>query len=52
MSGAIIIVVVLVLAIPIAVIVSGAVIAALLGWSLKDSVEHDHEGSELVDLNL
>lgn len=51
MSGAIIIVVVLVIAIPVAVIISGLVIAALLGWSLKDTVEHDHEGSELVELN-
>ena len=25
--------------------------AGILGYTLKDTVEHDHEGSELVDLN-
>jgi hypothetical protein len=49
--GGVIIAVLLVVAIPVAVIMSGVVVAGLLGWSLKDTVEHDHEGSELVDLN-
>ena len=51
MPGAIVIVVVLVFAIPISVALGGAVIAGVLGWSLKDTSEKDHEGSELLDLN-
>ncbi len=45
-------VVVLVVVIPVTVIMSGAVVAAILGWALKDSAEADHQGSELVDLNV
>ena len=52
MLGALIIVVVLVVAIPVGVFVSGAIAAGLLGHFLKDTVERDHEGSELVDLNV
>ena len=51
MLGAVIIVVVLVVAIPVGMLMSGAVAAGVLGFFLKDTVEHDHEGSELVDLN-
>jgi hypothetical protein len=51
MSGAILMVIVLVLVIPIAVCMSGAVVAALLGWSLKEDAEARNEGSELIDLN-
>jgi hypothetical protein len=50
MVGAILIVVVL-LAIPVAVCMSGAIAAAVLGWSLKEDVEARHEGSELIELN-
>jgi hypothetical protein len=50
--GALIIAAILVVVIPVAVAMSGAVAAGLLGWSLKDTVERDHEGSELVDLNV
>jgi len=49
--GALIMVAVLVIVIPVATMLSGVIIAGILGYSLKDSVEHDHEGSELVDLN-
>ena len=51
MLGALIIAAILVVVIPVAVCMSGVVAAGLLGWSLKDTVEHDHEGSELVELN-
>lgn len=51
MAGAVLMVIVLVLAIPVAVCMSGAVVAALLGWSLKADAEARNEGSELVDLN-
>jgi hypothetical protein len=51
MAGAILMVVVLVLVIPIAVCMSGAVVAALLGWSLREDAEARNEGSELIALN-
>jgi hypothetical protein len=49
--GAVVLVVVLVVVLPVVVIMSGAAVAAVLGWSLKESVERDHAGSELVDLD-
>lgn len=51
MAGAVAIVIVLLL-IPVAVMMSGAVLAAVLGWSLKDDAEARYEGSELVELNV
>jgi len=51
-AGAIVLVVILVVVIPVTVCMSGAVIAAILGWSLKDTAEEDHQGSELIDLNV
>lgn len=51
MAGAVAIVIVLLL-IPVAVMMSGAVLAAILGWSLKDDAEARYEGSELVELNV
>jgi hypothetical protein len=50
MVGAILIVVVI-LAIPIALCMAGAVVAALLGTSLKVDGDSRHEGSELIALN-
>jgi len=49
--GAVILAVIIVVAIPVAVCMTGAVVAAILGWSLKDNGEATHEGSELIDLN-
>jgi hypothetical protein len=51
MPGAAIFVVILVIVIPVAVCMTGAVVAGILGWSLKDNGEKEHEGSELLDLN-
>lgn len=51
MAGAVVIVAVLLL-IPVGVILSGAVLAAILGWSLKDDAEERNEGSELIELNV
>ena len=51
MLGALIIAVIIVIAIPVAIIMTGAVVAAILGWALKDNGEATHEGSELVELN-
>jgi hypothetical protein len=49
--GAIVLVIVLVVVLPMVVIMGGAVIAAALGWFLKDDAEARHAGSELVDLD-
>jgi hypothetical protein len=49
--GAVAIVVVIVLVIPVAVSMAGAVMAAVLGTTLKDDGEQRNEGSELLDLN-
>ena len=51
MLGAIIIAVVILVIIPVGVCLSGAIIAAILGWALRDNGEATHEGSELIELN-
>lgn len=51
MLGAIVIAVIIIVAIPVAVMMTGAVVAGILGWSLKDNGEAVNEGSELIDLN-
>ena len=51
MAGAIVLVVVLVIAIPISLAMGGAIVAGALGWALKGTSEKDHEGSELLELN-
>lgn len=51
MLGAIILAVIILVVIPVSVCMTGAAVAAILGWSLKDNGEATHEGSELVDLN-
>ena len=50
MAGAIVIAIVL-LILPIVMCMGGAVLAAGLGWSVKNKVDEAHEGSELLDLN-
>jgi hypothetical protein len=52
MSGALVITVILVVVIPVSVILTGALVASILGWALKDNGEASHEGSELIDLNV
>jgi hypothetical protein len=51
MLGAIILAVIILIAIPVSVCMSGAVVAGILGWSLKDNGEQTHAGSELIDLS-
>ena len=51
MLGAGIIIVILVIAIPVAVLMSGGMAAAVIGHFLRDDADKSHEGSELVDLN-
>ena len=51
MLGAIIIAVIILIAIPVAIMLTGAIVAGILGWSLKDNGEVTHEGSELIELS-
>jgi hypothetical protein len=50
MPGVVAIVIALLL-IPVFVIMSGALVAALLGWSVNGEVNLNHEGSELIETN-
>ena len=50
MPGALIIAIVLVVVIPVAVCMTGAVVAALLGWTLRDNGEID-ASDELIELS-
>lgn len=49
--GVAIIVVVVLVALPVSFLMSGGVVAALVGWALKANGEDSHPGSELTDLN-
>ena len=51
MVGAVIIVVVLLVVLPVAFLIGGAIVAAIFGESLRRDAERRHEGSELLDLN-
>jgi len=51
MGGAVAVVIALVVVIPIALIISGGVLAGLIGAALKVNGERTHAGSELVELN-
>jgi nitrogen fixation-related uncharacterized protein len=50
-AGAIVVAIIIVILIPVSLMMSGAVVAGLLGWALKDDAAERYEGSELVDLN-
>lgn len=52
MPGAIAIVIVLVIAIPVSVLISGGIASAVLGYFLKEEVETANEGSELIATNV
>ena len=51
MIGAVIIVVVLLVALPVGVLIAGAAAAPVVGWSLKADAEERFEGSELLETN-
>ncbi len=51
MLGAVLLAIVIVVVIPVGVLISGGLAAALLGWSLKEDAEQRNEGSELIELN-
>jgi hypothetical protein len=49
--GAILLVLAIVIALPVGLLVAGAVLSAILGWFLRNDAEESHPGSELIDLN-
>ena len=51
MLGAVIMVVILLVVLPVSFLIGGAVLAAVFGQSLTVTKERDHEGSELVELS-
>lgn len=51
MTGAILVIVFMVVVFPIGLFLSGALIAALFGWRHVDEARALHEGSELLDLD-
>jgi hypothetical protein len=52
MIEAAIIVVVLLVALPVGFIITGAFLATVLGFALNRDAAMQHEGSELIDLNV
>ena len=52
MIGALIMAIVILIVLPVAFLMTAALITALMGWWLRRTIEDDHEGSELVDLNV
>ena len=51
MLGAVIIVIVVVVALPVAYLMTGGVLSAVMGWALKSNAEDTHPDSELTELN-
>ena len=51
MLGAVLMVILLVVVMPVGILVSGAVVASLLGGLLKRDVDVAHEGSELLEVS-
>ncbi|MFV0318313.1 MAG: hypothetical protein ACK5O2_15300 [Microthrixaceae bacterium] len=50
--GPLIIVVVLVIAIPVGVIITGGILSVILGHSMRMEGEYRHEDSEMLDLTV
>lgn len=51
MLGAVIIVLVIVVILPVTYFIMGGVVAAIVGWALKANGEATHPDSELTELN-
>ncbi len=51
MLGAVLMIILLVVVMPVGILVSGAVVASLLGGLLKRDVDAAHEGSELLEVS-
>jgi hypothetical protein len=49
--GPIIIAIIIVIAIPVSLMLTGLIVSALFSWSLTTDAEARNEGSELIDLN-
>ena len=49
--GAVIIVIVVVVALPVTFLITGGVLSAFFGWSAKTHAEDTHPNSELTELN-
>ena len=52
MIGPLLIIVALVVVLPVAFIITGGILAVILGQSLSKEGEYLNEGSEFVDLNV
>ncbi len=52
MIAGLIMAVVLVFVLPVAMLLSGGIGAAVVGWLLKENAEASHEGSELIATNI
>ena len=51
MLGALIIALIITVGIPVGFMVAGAAVSYVFGWTLGDTAEADHEGSDLIDTN-
>ena len=51
MGGTVVIIIALVIVVPVAIIMSGGIASAALGFLLKRDVDQTHEGSELLELS-
>ena len=51
MLGAVLMVILLVIVMPVGILGGGAVVASLLGGLLKSDVDSSHEGSELLEVS-
>ena len=49
--GAIAIVIILVIALPVAVLIGSTLIAGTIGWAIKDEVDAEYEGTEFLELS-
>ncbi len=50
--GPLVIIIALVIAIPVGAIISGAVVAVVLGHSLRMEGEYRNEGSEMIEITV
>ena len=51
MLGALIIALIITIGIPVGFMFAGAALSYVFGWTLGDTAEADHEGSDLIDTN-
>jgi len=52
MFGVILVIVALLVIVPVGAMVSGAVVAGVIGWALRRNGEETHAGSALIDTNF